>query len=88
MFLKKNTHSCSFAERLATTQSEVEGQHYHVEELAAEKARVQQRYDELSAAVDARVDQLEVRQGAEGRTWVDHTYLNHSSPNRRELTYT
>lgn len=41
-------------------QGEVEGQHCHVEELAAEKARVQQRYDELSSAVDARVDQLEV----------------------------
>ncbi|XP_050702166.1 centrosomal protein of 290 kDa-like isoform X1 [Eriocheir sinensis] len=47
-------------ERLAAVQGEVEGQHCHVEELATEKARVQQRYDELSAAVDARVDQLEV----------------------------
>ncbi|XP_063883393.1 centrosomal protein of 290 kDa-like [Scylla paramamosain] len=47
-------------ERLITAQGELEGVRSHVEELSGEKARVQHRYDELSAAVDARVDQLEV----------------------------
>ena len=41
-------------------QGELEGVRSHVEELSGEKARIQRRYDELSAAVDARVDQLEV----------------------------
>lgn len=54
----------------------MEGQHCHVEELAAEKARVQQRYDELSAAVDARVDQLEVGQGTQGKV---HMYSERQS---------
>lgn len=57
----------SFPERLTTAQGELEGQRSHVEELAIEKARVQQRYDELSAAVDARMDQLEVWLGTRGK---------------------
>lgn len=49
-----------FLERLVMAQGELEGVRSHVEELSGEKARIQRRYDELSAAVDARVDQLEV----------------------------
>lgn len=60
--VEKKTYCLSFPERLTAVQGELEGQRSHTEELASEKARVQQRYDELSAAVDARVDQLEVRQ--------------------------
>ncbi|XP_047480912.1 centrosomal protein of 290 kDa-like [Penaeus chinensis] len=47
-------------ESLSIIREEVKGLHCQVEELAAEKSFVQEKYDELSTAVDARVDQLKI----------------------------
>lgn len=40
-------------------REDVEGLQSRVEELTVEKTHIQQNYDDLSAAVDARVDQLQ-----------------------------
>ena len=58
-----------FPERLITAQGEVEGVRSFVDELYGEKASIQHRYDKLSAAVDARVDQLEVQ------SFINRVYL-------------
>lgn len=47
-------------ESLALAREEIEGLRSHIEELAIDKAHIQQNYDELSVAVDTRVDQLKV----------------------------
>ncbi|ROT64968.1 hypothetical protein C7M84_017075 [Penaeus vannamei] len=54
---ESNNHA---QESLSIIREEVKGLHCQVEELAAEKRFVQEKYDELSTAVDARVDQLKV----------------------------
>nr|XP_053632804.1 uncharacterized protein LOC128688837 isoform X2 [Cherax quadricarinatus] len=45
-------------ESLRVAREEIDGLRSHIEEMAIEKAHIQQNYDELSTAVDTRVDQL------------------------------
>ncbi|KAG7174085.1 Centrosomal protein of 290 kDa-like 1 [Homarus americanus] len=43
---------------LIVAREELEGFHSHIEEMTLEKAQLQQKFEELSTAVDARVDKL------------------------------
>ncbi|XP_071534786.1 centrosomal protein of 290 kDa-like isoform X2 [Panulirus ornatus] len=54
---ESHTHA---RESLALAHEEIEGLRSHIEELTVEKAHIQQNYNELSEAVDARVDKLKV----------------------------
>lgn len=58
---RSNILSNAWTESLSIIREEVKGLQCQVEELASEKSYVQQKYDELSTAVDARVDQLKVK---------------------------
>ncbi|XP_068215438.1 centrosomal protein of 290 kDa-like [Palaemon carinicauda] len=47
-------------ESLMLAREEIDGLKSHTEELTASKSRIQKKYDELSTAVDAKVNQLKV----------------------------
>ena len=53
-------HISHWTDTLVLAKEEISGLRSHCEELTATKARIQQKYNELSTAVDAKVDHLKV----------------------------